>query len=231
VAAPADLPPEGARLRETPLAPRRRLRRSRVPRLLHRAWLGADPMPERFAAFGASFARHHPGWDLRLWTDEDLPELGIGDRERRHARSASELSDLLRYEVLHRHGGVYADTDVECLRPFDPLLQRAPEGFVALEAPGRIGTAILAAPPGHPVFARAAREARSTLGTGPDESVATGPVFLTHIVEQEGGVTVLGAHTFYPYMWNRDAPAPAHLAETFAIHHWARTWWGPGLAR
>ncbi len=32
-----------------------------------------------------------------------------------------EKSDILRYEILYRYGGVYTDTDVECFEPFDIL--------------------------------------------------------------------------------------------------------------
>lgn len=34
-----------------------------------------------------------------------------------------EKADILRYEILERHGGVYADVDVACLRSFDRLLE------------------------------------------------------------------------------------------------------------
>ena len=39
-------------------------------------------------------------------------------------RTGVEKSDILRYLLLYHYGGVYADLDVECLRPFEPLLQR-----------------------------------------------------------------------------------------------------------
>ena len=38
------------------------------------------------------------------------------------ARNLAERADVLRYEILRRHGGVYVDVDVECLRPLDDLL-------------------------------------------------------------------------------------------------------------
>ncbi len=54
---------------------------------------------------------------MRLWTDANLAELDIASRERERARTFAELSNLVRYEVLHRFGGVYVDTDVECRGP------------------------------------------------------------------------------------------------------------------
>ena len=101
-------------------------------------------MPAAQVAFGREFERLHPDWETRLWTDADLDELEVTEGERARARSASELSNLVRYEVLRRHGGVYLDTDVEGRRPFDDLLAGV-RAFAALELPGRVGTAVLGA--------------------------------------------------------------------------------------
>jgi inositol phosphorylceramide mannosyltransferase catalytic subunit len=218
------LPPEPLRLREDrrPLRPRRL--RASIPRALHRVWLGGGPLPEPHRHFGERLAALHPGWRVRLWGDGDLPELGIGPEEAARARSAAELSNLARYEVLHRHGGVYLDTDVECLRPFDELAS-ATSAFAGLELPGRVGTAVLGSVPGHPVFARAVRLARSTLGLGLHSADANGPYMVSLLLEQEPGVRILGADRFYPYSWDE----PERGAETFpdatAVHHWALSWW------
>lgn len=41
-----------------------------------------------------------------------------------------EKTDLLRYLVLHKHGGIYADTDVECIQSLSELLAE-PVSFIA----------------------------------------------------------------------------------------------------
>jgi len=40
-----------------------------APRVFHRIWIGPDPLPDSFAAFGESWVRHHPHWEHRLWTE------------------------------------------------------------------------------------------------------------------------------------------------------------------
>lgn len=37
------------------------------------------------------------------------------------ATNFGEKSDILRYEILEKHGGVYADVDVACVQAFDSL--------------------------------------------------------------------------------------------------------------
>jgi hypothetical protein len=218
---PPGLPPTGRRLGATPRPRLQRWRRVRIPRTIHRIWVGAEPMPAEYERFGRTFAQHHPDWAMRLWTEDDLATLEITADERGRSRSASELSDLARYEVLHRFGGVYVDTDFECRRPLTPLL-RGIDAFVALEAPGRVGTAILGSVAGHRVFARAAKLARQTLGMGAHSADASGPYLLSLILEQEPDVTTFGAELFYPYGWDEPERRHETFPDAYAVHHWAK---------
>jgi hypothetical protein len=222
VANVAVLPPAGVRLRERRGALHRSRRRMLIPRVIHRIWLGDDPVPESVRALGRTFRQHHLGWRLRLWRDDDMMDLGI-DAERAFARTASELSNVARYQILARHGGVYVDTDVECRRRFTPLL-RGLTAFAALEAPGRVGTAVLGAVPGHRAFQRAATEARKTVGTGLQSVDSTGPYFFSLLLEEEPDVTILGADTFYPYRWDQMERAGDHFPDAYAVHRWNQSW-------
>jgi hypothetical protein len=223
VRATSGLPPPGARLCETPTPVLTRLRRRRIPRVVHRVWLGEAEMPEHHRTYGDTFAEHHPSWELRLWTDADLADLDVGESERYRARTASELSNLVRYEILSRHGGVYVDTDVECRRSFEPLLGGI-RAFAGLELPGRVGTAVLGSIPGHRAFMRAARESRDTLGLGSHSPDANGPYFLSLILEQEPGVHILAQRAFYPYLWTDRERSGDQFPDAYAVHHWAASW-------
>lgn len=55
------------------------------------------------------------------------------------------LSDYYRFVILRDYGGIYCDTDVECFRPLDDLLDRSElleREFIAGNAKC-IGTAIM----------------------------------------------------------------------------------------
>ena len=225
VAEGSPLPPSGPRLIESPPPPRR-LRRPRllIPRVLHRVWVGSAEMPAAHVAFGRELERLHPDWETRLWTDADLDALEVTAAERARARSASELSNLVRYEVLRRHGGVYLDTDVEGKRPFDDLLAGV-RAFAALELPGRVGTAVLGAVPGHRAFERAAQLSRDTLGLGLHSADANGPYLMSLILEQDPDVTIFGAERFYPYTWEERERAGESFPDAYAVHHWSLSWW------
>jgi hypothetical protein len=59
-------------------------------------------------------------------------------------------ADIARLEILYRFGGVYVDTDTECLRPLDPLLGRPCWFAESPNAPGHATQAVFATVPDHP---------------------------------------------------------------------------------
>jgi hypothetical protein len=195
-----------------------RLLGPRIPRVLHRVALGDAAVGAGEDVTARSFAAHHDGWEVRWWRDADLAELGIGGDERARARSLGELSYLARYEALRREGGVWLDADVTVLGDLTPLLRGA-AACAVLEAPGRIGTTLLAARPGHALFARAAAEVRRTLGVGPRPAVAAGPYFLTLVAEQVEDVRVLGPETVH-HGDPAGAPDGAYAATPADLRWW-----------
>ena len=200
----------------------------KIPRIIHRVWLGQQPLPDRYREFGESWARHHRGWEMRLWTDDRLPELTHPDAYER-CRNFAEASDVIRYAVLHRYGGIYTDTDVECRRSLEPLIADA-EVFCAWARPGVIGSAVLGSIPSHPAIAKVLAEVSRGAGRG-GQVAGTGPVALTRILKEEPGVTIFGPETFYPFdHW--DIPlgpdeARPKLDAAYAVHHWDATWQDP----
>ena len=56
------------------------------------------------------------------------PLAGCGCGAGTYAALTSEVAraDFARYAMLYQYGGVYADMDVECMRPFDDLVKYDP---------------------------------------------------------------------------------------------------------
>ena len=108
-----------------------------VPRTIHQIWLGKDPLPEDFAAYVETWRRNHPHWEHRLWTEDNLPAELRRPEVRERIRHPVERADILRLELLWRHGGVYVDVDFECRRPLDPFIGDA-EFFTAYLKPKNI---------------------------------------------------------------------------------------------
>jgi len=191
-----------------------------IPRVIHRVWLGSDPLPEEFEHYGETWKQHHPEWEMRLWTDSNLPELRFPEAFER-CRNHGERSDVLRSELLARFGGLYVDTDVECRRPIEPLIGDA-SAFCAWVRPGRIGSAVLGAVPGHPAFDRLLTEMQSRVGKGNQIEATVG--LLTDVLSEAPDVEVFDSETFYPYHPRHNPANGREFPDAYAIHHWGLTW-------
>ena len=112
--------------------------------------LSARTLVQGRSLFWAGFRRLHPDWELITWRDplkaEDF-ELGTLFAK---CRSGAELADLIRLEVLWRHGGVYVDADCEAVRALDPLLRYG--FFIGTEDGRSLTNAVLGAEPAHPAI-------------------------------------------------------------------------------
>lgn len=205
---------------------RRRARPTLIPRTIHRVWLGDAALPEEAREFGEGWRRHHPDWGMRLWTDEDLDAL-LPEELRARARTYAELSNMVRYEVIRREGGVYIDCDVECRRPLEPLL-RGVEAFAGEELPGRLCNAVLGAVADHPLFVALTEAVPHTVGRAPLPE-ATGPGLFTLLGAREPSLTRFASVVFYPYRWDEPHRRDERFPDAWAVHHWAGTWIaGPG---
>lgn len=158
-----------------------------IPKVFHRVWLGGGEMPEEYVRFGQTWLDHHPGWEMRTWSEGDLSDL-VNQKYFDDALNYAEKSDFARYEILQRHGGVYMDTDVECLANIEPLLKGI-QGFIGKEQYGWLGSAVVGAVPGHPFINRLVSSLpksydnhRRVIGGDPKwyaQSARCGPVFVT----------------------------------------------------
>src|SRR4051812_9789011 len=115
-----------------------------MPRIFHHVWPGSDVMPAQTERLMETWRYHHPSWELRLWRPDDLRWLAnraLFDR----APSYAQKADIARYEVVRAFGGVYLDTDMECLQPIDELLTDDLTFFAGHEASGSINISMFGA--------------------------------------------------------------------------------------
>ena len=185
-------------------------------------------MPEHLTAYGETWEAHHPGWESILWTEDNLPRLRnqrVFDAANRIApRSVGQLrADVARYEILLEHGGVYVDTDMECLRPIDTLLEGV-ECFAGWEAQGIwVNNAVLGAAPGHPFMAALVDglEHNVVAHRGSRPNVLSGPQYLTPVYRQHADeVVVYPKDYFYPYLWSELDRQHEEFPNSWAVHHW-----------
>jgi hypothetical protein len=200
----------------------------RIPRTFHWVWLGGKPMPEEFVAFRRTWAEHHPDWQFCVWDESTLPPLR-NQRWFDHVQSWSQKVDIVSFELLHRHGGIYLDTDFECLRNIEPLLDGV-DVFAASEDNVHTCHGIMGCVPGHPLFERVIDTVEHSIVSQPDGNAAqtTGPMLLTRCFDAwraEGNqATVFGPELFYPYHYTEMHRRHETFPDAYAAHHWTGSW-------
>lgn len=164
----------------------------RIPARIFQTWKSKQDIPANYAFWSATFSEHNPQFARVLWDDDDnrrfIAEtfpwfLETYDSYPREIYRA----DAVRYFYLYAFGGIYADMDVECLRPLDGLLDR---GDVVLgrmgsdpDHPHSIPNAIMASKPREEFWLLAMWLLREMSGHVSDPEHTTGPVLLKSAVD------------------------------------------------
>lgn len=98
-----------------------------IPKTIHQIWVGNKKLPKLYQAYAKTWLKHNKNWQYKLWTDKDVKnwqgEFYLKDLYDR-AYTAQEKADILRLNVIYKYGGLYVDTDLECLKNFDPLHEK-----------------------------------------------------------------------------------------------------------
>ena len=206
---------------------------TRIPKKIHQIWLGGI-LPDKYKIFANSWWKHHPKWEYKLWTDKDVDEFGLKNKNLFYkAKNMGQRSDIFRYEILERHGGIYVDTDFECLKPFDDLLFLDFFTGISYDTKMILYIGLIASIPGHPILKRCI----DSMG-GYDGHTAhvimdvTGPYFFTRcflnsVNKKLKGVVAFPMDFFYPlpnYIRSSKTPYKYVKDFSYAIHHWAVTW-------
>lgn len=128
-----------------------------IPKILYLYWAqGFEDAPPLIRRSVDSWQRHHPHWDVRLLTADDLDGVEAMRRiDRRERLGAAHLSDVYRLALLAEYGGVWADTTTICTQPLDcwlPTVGRSGFFCFARPHPGRLmANWFLASTAGHPI--------------------------------------------------------------------------------
>jgi hypothetical protein len=188
-------------------------------------------------------------YKLMFWTDElirsEFPELVP---LLSYVYVPAWISDLIRYQILLRYGGVYLDTDVRAVHDFTPLLTSFRHGFTVCQYPWSepeyaahndlcesVAQGIIAVPANHPVVRCAVRYSMFQSkwlirkeGSNKMNVYFTGPPLWTSCVKKYGNIAVLPSWTFLPCSLqsrpNCNLLDYTKFPRVYGMHEWAWSW-------
>lgn len=117
-----------------------------IPKIIHYCWFGGKPKPSEFYKWLETWKTVMPDYEIIEWNEENFDiNFCNYSREAYLTENFAHVSDVCRVYALYKYGGIYLDTDVEIVKPFNNFLSL--RAFVSIERP-LIGTAVMASKAG-----------------------------------------------------------------------------------
>lgn len=211
-----------------------------IPKKIHYCWFSGNPIPEPLNMCIESWNKFCPDYEIIRWDESnyDIHKNLYMEQAYTHKKWGF-ISDFARLDILHQHGGIYLDTDVELLRSLDALLYQP--AFLGVETWGTVNSGgCCGAQPRNPVISQLLENRKAAALVRRDGSLdltsngvyETKPLLKlgmrvngTTQVIADGMMTVYSSDFFHPFDY---MSGETKITEnTFSIHHFSGTWLGP----
>ena len=94
-----------------------------IPKIIHYCWFGGKPLPPKAKKYIESWKKFCPDYEIKEWNESNFDvHCCRYVEEAYNAKKWAFVSDYARFLALYNEGGIYFDTDIEVLKPFDNLL-------------------------------------------------------------------------------------------------------------
>ena len=196
---------------------------------IHYCWVGGAEKSDKIKMCIDSWKRLCPHAEIIEWNESNYDV-----RKNAYISQAYDqkkwafVTDYMRFDILHQHGGVYLDTDVELLKDITPLTEDSFMGFESRKhvAPGLI----MHAKAGDALLKEILAYYDALDGFTMDETVVT---IVTDILEKHGlkrdnSAQSIAGYVIYPTEYfnpkGGDYGAEKITENTYSIHHYEASW-------
>jgi len=197
------------------------------PKIIFQTWKNKTP-PKKMAYWSETWRQYNPDYEYILWDDQDnrrfvqeefawfLPTYDAYDVEIKRA-------DAIRYMFLYKYGGIYADLDFECMKPFDTLLETYASYDIVLgsmdsrglwHSKNNIPNAIMISKPGAKFWIRLLERMQEKASASANANAnakanakrteeLTGPIVLKECIRWwDWEIKILAPEILYPISWS-----------------------------
>lgn len=105
-----------------------------IPKVINYCWFGKKKLPNNVKKCIESWKKYCPDYKIVRWDESNFDVM-----ENQFSKSAYDLkawafvSDYARLKIIYEKGGIYLDTDIELVRPLDPLLDN--DFYIGIQQP------------------------------------------------------------------------------------------------
>lgn len=206
----------------------------KIPKKIHYCWVGGNPIPRNLQQCIDSWKKFCPDYEIIRWDENNYDFT-----KNKYMCQAYEckkwgfVPDYARLDIVHTHGGIYLDTDVELIRCLDDL--RVYDFYCGFETKDRVALGLgFGAVSGHPLLEKMMEsyEAIDFVSEGKLNLLAS-PAYQSAVIARNGfelngryqeknGVGVLPYNVLAP---GGEMGFPDEIMEkTYSIHHYEASW-------
>jgi len=180
----------------------------KIPKIIHQIWSGVDePLPDYFRRFGDTWKEQNPDWTYEYW-DEARMNVFLQEYYPQYLDTYKAFHynvqrwDAIRYLILERIGGLYADFDSECIKPIDELLldktccfsMEPYEHGLVFNRENFFNNAIMASIPNHPFIKEVVEK---VFAYNPDETPALPEYKIMEVLKSTGPLKLVNLYATY----------------------------------
>lgn len=206
-----------------------------IPKKIHYCWFGSQQMPDYFKENIETWRKYCPDYEIIEWNENnyDVSKNGYMYQAYQYKKWGF-VPDYARLDIINTYGGIYLDTDIQILKPFDVLLQY--DFFCGFENSSSVNFGQgFGAVKNHPVIQDMLNqyEKQEFIQSDGSLNMIPSPIYQTKILEKWGlekngqiqqseHYLVLSPLFFSPV---NEFGFGIPTAETFSIHQYAATWY------
>lgn len=211
-----------------------------IPKVIHYCWFGHNELPSKYKKYINSWKKYCPDYKIIEWNEDNFD---VTQNKYCHEAYKSKkwafVSDYARLKIIYENGGIYLDTDVELIKPLDPIIDKG-IGFIGFQNTNEINTGLGFAAAKHNVCVEMMLNDYNNRAFILDDNkfnLTPCPAINTHSLMKHGlkigliaskniqklpGLNVYPVDFFNPY--NRDTMKLKITDNTYSIHQYAATW-------
>jgi len=216
--------------------PNKEVMATSIPKILHFCWFSEEEYPALVKKCMESWVRNCPDFKIVKWNLENFDvNMARYSSEAYSAGKFTFLSDFVRLYALYEFGGVYADSDVEILKPLDRFLSHG--GFIGFESLDALNPAFWGCEPKHPIVGKLLEvySSRAFLLEDGSLDLTPMPAYITPIISDTFGLKRDGSYQvldgdFHVYPQDYFSPKDLQTGKvrltpnSYAVHHFAGSW-------